>query len=56
MRNKRGQELPESEKKMFQDTVMWFSTQATAQLKRLSPDLELYRKRRFFRPAAGHKS
>lgn len=47
MRSKRGQELPESEKKRYQETVRWFSTHATAQLKQFSRDLELCRQRRF---------
>jgi hypothetical protein len=49
MRIKRGRELPESEKKKYQNIVMWFSTEATAQLKLFSPDLMLYRKHRFQR-------
>ena len=42
MRSKRGRELPESEKKRYQDTVAWFSTQAATQLKQFRPDLKLY--------------
>jgi hypothetical protein len=49
---KHGRELPESEKKRYQDTRTWFSREATAQLGKLfSGDLKLYRRRRFFRGA-----
>jgi len=44
MGRKRGQELPESEKKKRQDTVAWFSTEATARLKLFPNDLTLHRR------------
>jgi hypothetical protein len=43
MKSKRGHELPESEKKRYQETVAWFSAKAPTKLKQFSPDLELYR-------------
>jgi hypothetical protein len=50
MRSKRGQDLPESEKKKDQDTIMWFARDATDKLNELfSEDLMLYRQRRFHR-------
>jgi len=50
-RIKRGPELSDSEKEKYQDTVMWFSTEANAQLKLFSPYLKLYRERHFFKRA-----
>ena len=44
--SKSGQDLPESEKKTYQDTVTWFSTHANAQLKLFSADLKMERQER----------
>jgi hypothetical protein len=44
-RQKRGRELPEPDERCYQETRMWFSHSATAQLENLfSDDLMLYRK------------